>query len=84
MECDHTLQQFAMLADIRFKLLASVPVLAGAAIAFLGQTAAPETTLAVRLLGFIETINITFYDIRFCQEPGMSARKTLHTQVQEK
>lgn len=67
MDYEHTLQQFAMLADIRFKLLAFVPVLAGAAIAFLGQTATPETALAVGLLGFIVTIGITFYDIRNTQ-----------------
>lgn len=67
MDYEHTLQQFAMLADIRFKLLAFVPTLAGAAIVFLGTKAAPETALAVGLLGFIVTIGITFYDIRNTQ-----------------
>lgn len=56
-----------MLADTRFKLLAFVPTLAGAAIAFFTKTGAPETALAVGILGFIMTIGIFFYDIRNTQ-----------------
>ena len=56
-----------MLADIRFKLLAFVPTLAGAAIAFFTETGAPETALAVGILGFVMTIGIFFYDIRNTQ-----------------
>ena len=59
--------QFKMLADIRFKLLAFVPTLTGAAIAFLTETATHETALAVGFLGFIVTIGIIFYDIRNTQ-----------------
>lgn len=59
--------QFKMLADIRFKLLAFVPTIAGAAIAFLTEIATHETALAVGLLGFIVTIGIIFYDIRNTQ-----------------
>ncbi|MCB0189101.1 MAG: hypothetical protein KDE31_32755 [Caldilineaceae bacterium] len=67
MDYEHTLQQSALLADIRFKLLAFVPTLAGVSIVFLGTNAAPQTALAVGLLGFIVTIGITFYDIRNTQ-----------------
>ncbi len=67
MDYQHTIEQFKMLADIRFKLLAFVPTLAGAAIAFFTKTGAPETALAVGILGFIMTIGITFYDIRNTQ-----------------
>ena len=62
-----TIDQFQMLADIRFKLLAFVPTLAGAAIAFFTKTGAPETALAVGILGFVMTIGIFFYDIRNTQ-----------------
>lgn len=62
-----TLDQFKTLADIRFKLLAFVPTLAGAAIAFLSKVPDQKTALAVGILGFIVTIGITFYDIRNTQ-----------------
>jgi mannose-6-phosphate isomerase-like protein (cupin superfamily) len=67
LDYQNTLDQFKMLAEIRFKLLAFVPTLAGAAIGLLYKTAAPKTTLAVGILGFIVTIGITFYDIRNTQ-----------------
>jgi hypothetical protein len=67
LDYQYAVDQFKMLADLRFKLLAFVPTLAGAAIAFLTETAAHETALAVGTLGFIVTIGITFYDIRNTQ-----------------
>jgi hypothetical protein len=67
LDYQYAVDQFKMLAEIRFKLLAFVPTLAGAAIAFLTETAAQETALAVGTLGFIVTIGITFYDIRNTQ-----------------
>lgn len=65
-----TLDQFKLLAEIRFKLLAFVPTLAGAAIALLTGsivTVAPATAFAVGILGFLVTIGITFYNIRNTQ-----------------
>lgn len=63
----HTIDQFKMLADIRFKLLAFVPTLAGAAIAFLSENSKAETAIAIGILGFFMTIGIIFYDVRNTQ-----------------
>jgi hypothetical protein len=67
LDYQHTIDQFKMLAEIRFKLLAFVPTLAGAAIAFFTETREPVTALAIGILGFVMTIGITFYDIRNTQ-----------------
>jgi uncharacterized membrane protein len=66
---EQTLQTYRMLADIRFKLLAFIPVVSGIAITFL--TSDPETIrnnppmpLVIGLLGFFVTLGIAFYDQR--------------------
>jgi uncharacterized membrane protein len=66
---DQTLQTYRMLADIRFKLLAFIPVVSGTAITFL--TSDPKTildnppmALVIGLLGFFVTLGIAFYDLR--------------------
>jgi hypothetical protein len=64
---EQTLQTFQMLADIRFKLLALVPLVSGAGIAFLTGDPAQvgrELILAISLMGFIVTIGITIYNMR--------------------
>lgn len=69
-----TSQNFRALAEIRFKLLALVPALSGAAIALLaekiqGRDAAiqPEAILVVGLLGFCVTLGVTFDNLRNSQ-----------------
>lgn len=66
-DCQHTIDQFKMLADIRFKLLAFFPTLSGAAIAYFAKPDSPEVSLVVVALGFFVTTGITFYDIRNTQ-----------------
>lgn len=64
---EQTLATYRMLADIRFKLLAFVPTISGAAIALLSSKTAqtqPQTTLVISLLGFLVTLGIAFYDLR--------------------
>jgi hypothetical protein len=64
---EQTLATYRMLADIRFKLLAFVPTISGAAIALLSSKTAqthPQTTLVISLLGFLVTLGIAFYDQR--------------------
>ena len=67
---EQALATFRMLADIRFKLLALVPFISGAGIAFL--TADPmhvsdAVILAISLMGFVVTIGLTIYNIRNTQ-----------------
>jgi hypothetical protein len=64
---EQTLATYRMLADIRFKLLAFVPTISGAAIALLSSKTAQthlQTTLVISLLGFLVTLGIAFYDQR--------------------
>ncbi len=55
------------LTDIRFKLLAFVPALAGLGVTFIPETIQPLEAFAIGLLGFIATLGITFYDQRNSQ-----------------
>ncbi len=52
------------LTDVRFKLLALVPTLSGAAVAFTGRPTAPVQLLALGGLGLAATLGILFYDLR--------------------
>jgi hypothetical protein len=52
------------LTDVRFKLLALVPTLSGAAVAFIGRTAVPVQLLALGGLGLTATIGVLLYDLR--------------------
>lgn len=58
-----TLKVFRMLADIRFRLLALLPVIAGAAIALLGTEPNVEAA-AVGLVGLFATCGILMYEVR--------------------
>jgi hypothetical protein len=71
-EYDQVNENFRMLADIRFKLLALVPALGGAATFVLSgfalskETTAPPHSLVlmIGLMGFVATLGITIYDQR--------------------
>ncbi|HTO25055.1 MAG TPA: hypothetical protein VMJ49_04075 [Gaiellaceae bacterium] len=55
------------LTDVRFKLLAVVPTLAGAAVAFLGRGRSAAELLAVGLVGLVATLGLVLYEIRNTQ-----------------
>jgi len=55
------------LTDVRFKLLAIVPTLAGAAVAFLGRGRSAAELLAVGLVGLVATLGLVLYEIRNTQ-----------------
>jgi len=55
---------FRMLTDIRFKLLAFLPVAAGAAAAVLARGHATTLTLAFSLFGLVVTIGLVTYNTR--------------------
>jgi hypothetical protein len=52
------------LTDVRFKLLALVPTLSGAAIAILGHPRGAAELLGVGLLGLTATLGILLYELR--------------------
>jgi hypothetical protein len=55
------------LTDVRFKLVAFVPTISGAAIAVLGHGHSTPELLAVGLLGLVATVGIVIFDLRNTQ-----------------
>jgi hypothetical protein len=64
LEYDRAVALFAELTDIRFKLLALVPTLSGAAVGLLHAGEAPVELLAVGLLGLAATLGVLVYELR--------------------
>jgi hypothetical protein len=65
---EQTTRYFHHLVDIRFKLLAFVPFVTGAAVGLLTEgDSAASTRLIVGLLGFLVTVGIVIYDLRNTQ-----------------
>jgi hypothetical protein len=64
LEYDRAVAIFRDLTDIRFKLLALVPTLAGAAVGLLKGDQAAVTLLAVGVLGLSATLGILVYELR--------------------
>jgi hypothetical protein len=64
LDYEQTTELMRTLTDIRFKLLAFVPTIAGAAVAFMGAHRNAAELLAVGLLGFFATIGVVLYDLR--------------------
>jgi hypothetical protein len=55
------------ITDVRFKLLALVPTLSGAAVAVLGRPSSVAELLAVGLLGLLATLGVLLYELRNTQ-----------------
>jgi hypothetical protein len=51
------------LTDVRFKLLAFVPTIAGTAVALLGRHTQPAELLAVGALGLVATLGVVVYEL---------------------
>src|SRR5262249_40576226 len=64
LEYDRAVGLFRDLTDIRFKLLALVPTLSGAAVGLLRPGEAPATLLAVGVLGLAATTGVLVYELR--------------------
>ncbi len=62
-----TTQMIRALTDIRFRLLAFVPTLAGAAIALLAHPNSAAELLAIGLVGLLATLGIFTYELRNTQ-----------------
>src|SRR5262245_49153344 len=58
---------FFHLADVRFKLLAFLPIVSGSALALVPQYLQPSEMLALGVLGLAVTVGILLYDQRNSQ-----------------
>ena len=67
LEYDRAVALFADLTDTRFKLLALVPTLSGAAVGLLKAGEAPIELLAVGLLGLGATLGVLVYELRYIE-----------------
>ena len=61
---EKTIDVFKLLADIRFKLLALVPSVVGAAIGLVSDRSDPQMTFALASLGLVATLGILIYELR--------------------
>ena len=67
LDYDQTTDYLRSLTDTRFKLLAIVPTIAGAAVAFLSRGRPAAELLAVGLIGLAATLGILLYEVRNTQ-----------------
>ena len=67
LDYEQTTQLMRTLTDIRFKLLAFVPTIAGATVGLVGRTEPSSVLLAVGLLGLSATLGILLYELRNAQ-----------------
>jgi len=67
LDYDQTQQLLRTLTDIRFKLLAFVPTIAGASVGFFGQARPAAELMAIGLVGLVATLGILVYELRNSQ-----------------
>lgn len=67
LEYDQTLQLVRSLTEVRFKLLAFVPTIAGFGVGFVGTPRPAAELLAVGLVGLVATLGIFIYELRNSQ-----------------
>lgn len=75
LEYDRQVASFGDLTDIRFKLLALVPTLSGAAVALLKGKQAAVTLIAVGVLGLSATLGVLVYELRNSEIRRGAARR---------
>jgi hypothetical protein len=71
---EQTTELVRTLTDIRFKLLAFVPTIAGAAVGAFGRPRAAAELMAVGLLGLAATLGILVYELRNSQVRAAALR----------
>lgn len=83
LDYQQTTDMLRSLTDVRFKLLALVPTLSGAAVAVLGHPGSAAELLAIGLLGLIATLGILLYELRNTQlsEYGMRRARQIEAQL---
>ena len=67
LDYDQTTQLMRTLIDVRFKLIAFVPTIAGAAVGLLGRPRPAVELLAIGILGFVATLGVFVYELRNTQ-----------------
>ncbi len=67
LDYQQTVDLVRSITDVRFKLLAIVPTLSGAAVVVLGHPSSAAELLAVGLLGLTATVGILLYELRNTQ-----------------
>jgi hypothetical protein len=67
LDYEQTTAYYHALADSRFKLLALIPIVTGAAIGLLSEGTQPGPVLAIGILGFVVTLGLFFYNQRNTQ-----------------
>jgi hypothetical protein len=67
LDYQQTIGLLAGISDVRFKLLALVPTLSGAAVAVLGRPSSSAELLAVGAIGLIATVGVLLYELRNTQ-----------------
>ena len=67
LDYEGTAQYFFHLADVRFRLLALLPIVSGTALAIVPAYLEPAEMLALGMLGLVVTIGILLYDQRNSQ-----------------
>ena len=70
------------ITDVRFRLLAIVPTLAGAAVAFMSRGRPAAELLAVGLLGLAATLGIVLYEVRNTQLYDYAIRRAKELEAQ--
>ncbi len=64
LDYDRTVSLLGLLSDIRFKLLAIVPTVAGAAVGLLSRNPSRANLVAVGFIGLTATLGVLLYDHR--------------------
>jgi len=67
LDYERTTQYFFHLADVRFKLLALLPIVSGTALAIVPAHLEPAETLALGMLGLVVSTGLLLYDQRNSQ-----------------
>jgi hypothetical protein len=67
LDYDQTQQLLRTLTDIRFKLLAFVPTIAGASVGLFGRARPAAELMAIGMLGLVSTLGILVYELRNSQ-----------------
>jgi hypothetical protein len=75
LEYDQTLQLVRTLTDVRFKLLAFVPTIAGFGVGFFGKPGPAVGLLAIGLIGLVATLGIFVYELRNAQIYAVAVRR---------
>jgi hypothetical protein len=83
LDYQETMATYRQLVDVRFKLLAFVPTLTGAAVALMSATDLPNVEqLALSLLGLFVTLGLVMYDQRNTQLHDGSVGRAEHLEAE--